>query len=113
MILWQQYKSLFIKNRDDGWEGVKNYQKLRDVIYERPLNEIPNYCTVSQCENWNIESLNLELKWNGRPLKNLSKNFVEREKNFWKKRKQNNIAKGYDNLIAEYLDESGGKCKIS
>ncbi len=25
------------KKRDDGGRGVKNYQKLRDVIYGRPL----------------------------------------------------------------------------
>jgi hypothetical protein len=36
MILWQQYLNLITNKRDDGGRGVKNYQKLRDVIYGRP-----------------------------------------------------------------------------
>ncbi len=31
-------KALLIKSVTIGGGGVKNYQKLRDVIYERPLN---------------------------------------------------------------------------
>ena len=56
--------------------------------------------------NVKIETLSLKtLRWNGRPLKNHSKNFG---KKLVEKRKQNDIAKGYDNLIAEYLHESTG-----
>ncbi len=31
--------TIIIKKRNDGGEGVKNYQKLRDIIYGRPLKD--------------------------------------------------------------------------
>ncbi len=41
-----------VKKHDDGGGDVKNYQKLHDVIYERPLyNLLSNYCCLAKFFN--------------------------------------------------------------
>ena len=80
MILWRLYWVLSNKNRDDGGGG-QNCQKLRDVIYLRPLR--PTVWLKSNMKNRAEPKRGTSIKDDLKPNKNRSPFWIHPNLNNW------------------------------